>query len=279
MRSCFHKAALLAALSMAALAANADVLPNLSNLDFSQYTGTAPKAGFTDVNPVGWTGGNGLIFIDSPTTPGQDAAGPVYLTTYGDPLPNLPGNYVEADGNPDFASGFNYSVSGLTPGKTYTLTFYQAASQQTTFANGLNTTEQWIVSLGTAGMVACVSCGAPDTYYGGQDSTYSNADPLASVVLSPLMTTPSGSTTPWQQVTVQLTATASTNLLSFLAWGDNGNNVNLPPIVFLTGVNTPNLLPVPELAPSSLLLVGVAFLGVAVSKRRKSRNSRSGAAG
>lgn len=100
-------------------------LPGLTNLDFTQYTGIAPKGSFTSVNPVGWTGGNGLIFIDS-TTPGHDAASGVYLTTYGNPSPNLTGNYVEADGNPSFESGFNYLVSGLTVGQTYSLASIKA---------------------------------------------------------------------------------------------------------------------------------------------------------
>jgi len=240
-------------------------LPGLTNLDFASYSGVAPKASFTSVNPTGWTGGNGLIFIDSPTTPGQSAAGPVYLQTYGNPFPNLPGNYVEADGNPYYESGFNYMVTGLTPGRSYSLIFYQGASQQTGFGNGLNTTERWIVSLGTAGMTYCDGCGAADSYYGGFDSTYSNPDPTASVVASPLMTTPSGGVTPWHQVNMTLTADSTSDLLSFLAWGDNGNTVNLPPIVFLTGVDTPNLVP----EPASLALFGAGILGLMLLRRAK----------
>jgi hypothetical protein len=266
LRGSLVKSTVVGALSLLAGSAYADYLPGLTNLDFSQYTGSAPKGSFTDVKPVGWTGGTGLIFIDS-TTPGQDAAGPVYLSTYGNPSPNLPGNYVEADGNPAFESGFNYQLHGLTVGKTYTLIFYQGGSQQLGFANGKNTTEQWIVSLGTSGMSFCNGCGPADAYYGGNDSTYSNADGTASVVASPLMTTAPGGTTPWQQVTMQLTADSADDLLSFLAWGDNGNTINLPPIVFLTGVNTPNLLP----EPGSLALVLAAFVALgAAGTRRKS---------
>ncbi|PRC93730.1 PEP-CTERM sorting domain-containing protein [Solimicrobium silvestre] len=267
MSNFFLKSAAIVGLSALACSAYANpYLPGLTNLDFSSYSGTAPKGYFTNVDPTGWTGGTGLIFIDS-TTPGQDAAGPVYLPTYGDPSPNLPGNYVEADGNPTYGSGFNYSVSGLTPGDNYTLIFYQAASQQTGFGNGLNTTERWIVSLGTAGMVYCNGCGAADSYYGGNDSTYSNADGSASVVATPLMTTPSGGTTPWQQVTLNLQADSTTDLLSFLAWGDNGNTVNLPPIVFLTGVDTPNEVPAPE--PAALTLLGVGLLAIMLRRRSK----------
>jgi hypothetical protein len=258
------KSAALAGLSLLACSAQAGYLPGLTNLDFTAYTGSAPKGPFTSVNPVGWTGGSGLIFIDT-TVFAQSAAGPVYLTTYGNPSPNLPGNYVEADGNPSFESGFNYLVTGLTPGHSYDLIFYQGASQQTGFANGLNTTEQWIVSLGTAGMSFCNGCGPADAYYGGFDSTYSNADPLASVVASPLMTTPPAGTTNWQQVNMTLVADATTDLLSFLAWGDNGNTVNLPPIVFLTGVDTPNLTP----EPATLSLFALALVGLGANRLRR----------
>src|ERR1035438_9852604 len=144
-------------LSLLTHSAEADTpLPGLTNLNFLTYTGTAPKAPFTSVDPAGWTGGSGLIYIDTPGTSNTStttACGPTYLQTYGCPSTlAIPGGYneVEADGNPSFESGFNYSVSGLTIGTTYTLSFYQAASQQTTFVGA--TTEQWIVSLGTSGL-------------------------------------------------------------------------------------------------------------------------------
>ena len=38
---------------------------------------------------------------------------------------------MEADGNPAFETGFGTTLTGLTPGQTYELDFYQAASQQT----------------------------------------------------------------------------------------------------------------------------------------------------
>jgi hypothetical protein len=256
--------------------AKADIpLPNLENLNFLQYSGSAPKNYFTNVDPVGWTGANGLIFIDAPGTSSSDpntACGSTYLTTYGCPSTlAVPGGYnlVEADGNPGFESGFNYLVTGLTPGDTYTLSFYQAGSQQTGFANGLNTTEQWIVSLGTSGMSFCNGCGPVDAYYGGHDSTYSNADPGASIVATSPMTTPSGGLTDWQFVSVNLTADSTSDLLSFLAWGDNGDTVNLPPIVFLAGVNSPAGLTTPE--PGSVLLFGTLILGLSVAVRRRRR--------
>ncbi len=37
--------------------ANPVFLPGVTNLNFLTYTGVAPKAEFSDVNPTGWIGG------------------------------------------------------------------------------------------------------------------------------------------------------------------------------------------------------------------------------
>lgn len=262
----------MVAAATASFSAQAVPLPNLTNLNFLSYSGASPKNNFAAVNPTGWTGGSGLIFIDQPGNASNpnSACGSIYLQTYGCPSTlAIPGgyNYVEADGNPEFESGFNYMVTGLTPGETYTLSFYQAASQQTGFANGQATTERWIVSLGTQGLqITC--CGPVDPVYGNTDR-YFNNDPNASIVATQLMTTPSAGLTDWNYVSIELTADASSDLLSFLAWADNGSTVNLPPIVFLAGVNSQAGLngSVPE--PATLSLVGAGIGGVLLRRRSK----------
>ena len=161
--------ALSAAMLLGAVASGAHAypaLPNLPNLDFTQFSGAAPKNGFTTVNPVGWTGGNGLIYIDAPTPGAQATDGNGGIPTYGNPVGSVPGNYVEADGNPDFESGFNYMVTGLKPGHTYTLSFYQGASTELGFTSTTGTTNQWIVGLGGSGFQVCYNCGPVSPVFG-----------------------------------------------------------------------------------------------------------------
>jgi hypothetical protein len=244
--------------------------PNLNFL-LQNPGGTPTKSPFTSFNPQGWTGGSGLIFVDSNSTSNTDptsACGPTYLQTYGCPSKlAITGGYneVEADGNPNFESGFNDTITGLTAGQTYTLTFYQAASQQTGFVG--NTTEQWIVALGGAGFNVCNGCGAFNATFGSFESTYS--DPGASIATTSLMSTPSGGLTDWNFVSLNLTASAPTQLLSFLAWGDDGTTNNLPPMVFLTGVNSAAGLNTPE--PGSILLFGTLILGIGGTIWRRRR--------
>ena len=55
-------------------------------------------------------------------------------------------------------------------------------------------------------------------------------------------------------------------VLTFLAWGDGGSTTNLPPTVFLEGVNTP---PISTPEPSTWAMMIMGFLGLAFMGRRK----------
>jgi len=265
-------------LSVAAQASTL-VLP-VTNLTFNVFTGTftSPKTLFQTALPTGWSIGNvgssgELIAVGQQGSEGQAGANNAYAVYTNPGFTNtVPSgyNFYQADGNPQFEAVIQQTVTGLILGNTYTLTFQQAAGQQTGFSGA--TTEQWKVFLGKGGIGTSCPVSGLCTVTGTANNE--EAD-------SPLMTTASQHNTDWNlaslsftPVLADLTAGLGTvgspgsAVLSFLAWGDNGSDVNLPPTVFLEGVNTP----VPEPAALSLLGVGLLGLGGIALRRRAKHN-------
>jgi hypothetical protein len=75
------------------------------------------------------------------------------------------------------------------------------------------------------------------------------------------MQAPTGTAVGWQYVSVNLAADATTELLSFLAWGNNGSTVNLPPMAFLSGVDSPPGL-VPEPSTWAMMILGSVLAAI-----------------
>ncbi len=262
------------ALSMGlAYSAKADVLP-VTNLQFNTFSGTftPPKDFFTHAAPTNWSIGpaainDNLIYVGQQGSEGFTGPGPGNIYgVYGTFSNTVPAgtNFYQADGNPEFESTIFQTVSGLTAGTTYSLQFQQAAGQQKGFTG--DTTEQWKVFLGAGGIgVDCTS--SPCTVTGTTNNLEED---------STLMDTPSQSNTDWSSVNLSFTPTAAdlsagSAVLTFLAWGDGGSTTNLPPTVFLEGVNTTPV--VPEPATLSLFGVGLLGLGGIMLRRRAKGNA------
>src|SRR5271166_789608 len=278
--------AIALSLGLAYSAKAATMLP-VTNLTFNQFNAGSsfttppiytPKDYFTDVNPTNWSvgagaSGNGnLIYVGqqgSEGTTGPRPSSNVYAV-YTNPgfSVTVPAgtNFYQADGNPAFESTIMQTVTGLTAGTTYSLQFQQAAGQQTGFTG--DTTEQWKVFLGVGGIGT--DCGPNPCIVTG---TTNNIE-----MDSTLMTTLSQRNTDWNSVTLLFTPTAAdlgggtSAVLTFLAWGDGGSTTNLPPTVFLEGVNT-TPVGTPEPGTLSLLGVGLLVLGGIALRGRAKRNA------
>jgi hypothetical protein len=195
---------------------------------------------------VGWSnigaGGDFLIVSGSGLAPfaGITNSGTPLYPTYGlrGPFPVAApdgNNYVLSDGNFHNAP-IKQSISGLTIGSFYQLSFYQALAQidESLFPTGSAVTGHWQVSFGT--------------------------DILNSLAMSANGATPNPSISPWSLQTMTFKANATTEVLSFLSVG-----TGLPPMVSLDGVS---LTAVPEPALSWLLFSGLMGL-IALGRRHQ----------
>lgn len=148
------------------------------------------------------------------------------------------GSYIVVDGDPNYGTAVYQTVNGLTSGTQYTLTFWQAAAQENNESGA--TTEQWQVSLGS------------ETH------------------VSTLMHNASESDVAWNKQTLTFTATATSEVLKFLALGTpNGE----PPLVLLDGVDLEPAVP----EPGVFVLVGIGIAAIAAGKlnRRKAASPTS----
>lgn len=147
-----------------------------------------------------WNGGYGFWSYSNPTS----------------------GNVVAIDGDPQYSTTLSQTITGLSVGNKYVLTFWQAAAQQ----SGLNgaTTEQWKVS------------------FGAQSFT------------STLMNNANHGFVAWNQQTMTFVATATTQTLSFLSLGTPGGQ---PPVSLLNSVS---MVDIPEPGSLGLMTLGLGAL-------------------
>lgn len=183
------------------------------NLNFAGY-GPDPVNG----GPISGPRGTALSLY---TSPGQTVNSP-----------DGSGWFLALDGAYGSKPKVSQTLTGLTPGQQYTVSFYQASGQQRGFDG--DTTDYFDVTFG---------------------STTQRAATLFHPSKAPV--------SPWQQQTLTFTADNSTQVLSFLA---TGAPVGLPPFALLSGVSVQAVSAVPE--PFTILGSAAAIGFGTLFKRR-----------
>jgi hypothetical protein len=208
------------------------------NGNFSQTTPPSPTTGFELVSGsnqlTGWTYNGSIGCLVVPSTTNSCGPGNNSLWTWKTPPDGSNFVALDADGA-NIPGSISQTVTGLTPGTTYTLSFIQAAAQFMPL-NG-PTTETWIVTFGGQ----------------TQDST--------------TMTNASEGFTGWFTQSMTFTASSATQVLTFLASGtpNGAPPTDLLADVALTGGTTNT--PTPEPATYAGVMIGLA--GLLVFRRRR----------
>ena len=141
------------------------------------------------------------------------------------------GNFIALDGDSTVRGPLTQTISGLTVGNTYTLSFEWGAGQLRSRDGA--TTEQLIYGLGNTSFATNVVSNASHGFTG------------------------------WNTVSQNFTATSTSQVLSFMSVGTpNG----LPPVALLDNVSL--TAAVPEPTTWGMMIVGFGAVGAAMRRRR-----------
>ncbi len=248
----------------------------------NDYTGGGSLANWTVVD-VGSSQGLAFLYMNgnqgSTTTNGDgvtvngrfgtyglyDPGNIAGATPHGGAIPNTSpggGNFIVADGAASYSVAIYQTLTGLTPGASYTVSFYYAAGQQDTFSG--NTTEGWQVSFENS---------AQKTQVTANGTTIQDTPTQANISGTSTPGLVSGGFQAWALDTMTFTASASTQVLTFLSMGTPDGE---PPADLLSDVVV-NATATPEPASAVTSATGMAALVGLIWFRRKLK-ARSGAA-
>jgi X-X-X-Leu-X-X-Gly heptad repeat protein len=246
--------AFIAATAVIAAATSSSAAQFVVNGNFTELTNGVGQLNNGTTTATGWTttgynyvltsadvGANGQFgnftlwdntnYEEGPTgTCGATTCNPVGNSWNG--LAPTAGNFAALDG--DFTVGaLSQTITGLTAGHTYTLSFNYAFGQQTGFDGD---TVQYL----TETLV-------------GQSFTSSTFD------------VPSHGFTGWQSFSTTITATTTSEVLTFLATG----NLPVPPFAMISNVSLTGDA-APEPASWAMMIVGMGGIGAMARRRRAS---------
>lgn len=211
--------------------------------------------------------------------PGPGTANSIPITAPG--TGTLPGgvtNYAMIDGDPQYGAPIYTDMTGLTVGDSYTISFYQASSEETGATPPTAYDDSWLAFLlptsDTSGTYIC-----PQAYCGTHSTE--TAAPAGSTEAfngstSQYMQNPAGGSTPWELESFTFTATAASQVLEFVtnvATGTDGTIAEgtsfVPPLLDLADVTLTQNSSTPEPSTWGLTLLGVGVAFAASKLRRR----------
>jgi hypothetical protein len=221
----------------------------------------------TTTNSCGGTGSGSGAATDIPVTP--PGAGT---------LPGGVSEYLLMDGDPDYGAPVSVDMTGLTATDTYTVSFYQAASEElqtngTALPGAVAYDDSWEVYVGTTTTGAYI---CPQAYCNNH-STLTNAPGTDTLKLTtPSMDDAAGGSTAWEFESFTFVATATSQILEFVTNVESSTGTALaadttfePPILALADVTVTQQGGVPEPGTWALTLLGVGTAFAAGKLRRK----------
>lgn len=228
-----------ATLLLLTVPAHATITSFQTNGSFENTNGASSSFEITDSNLPGWTisnaTGNSVACVVFPGTSATNPCGVNGIAFWGGVTSPDGGNYVAIDGGSQYTATISQTLTGLTIGATYQVSFDMATSQIVGYAG--TTENYWQVSFGSE----------------TQNST--------------TVQNPSENFTAWITQTLTFTADNTSDVLSFLAVGTPNSE---PPMVLLDGVTVTGQ-GAPE--PATYALMGLGLVGVFAAARRLKRRA------
>jgi hypothetical protein len=176
------------------------------------------------------------------------------------------------DGDPQWGAPVSVDLTGLTDNDTYTVSFYQAATEETSnpeIAYDDNWEAYLLPTSDTSGVYIC-----PQAYCTDNSGTKIAAPAGSSLYQSPEMDDTAGGSTAWELESFTFVATATSQVLEFVTNVESSTGTVLgagttfqPPMLGLADVTLTSVAPEPGTWALTILGVGFVFAGSRLRRR------------